>query len=151
MIPENLAADSRPPNRTGSMRTSPASASIAGQFGPADLALCLEALVHPGYSSESFQMGDTQVIEFLNARQALKTAEEQLEEIRLRAERLAKSLEDWQSIRPDGELRSGWPDAQAVNDALRACHEAQQKFSQAEASLRPADRKLLELDREEDF
>jgi phosphate uptake regulator len=39
-------------------------------------------------------MGDTQVIEFLNARQALKTAEEQLEEIRLRAERLAKSLED---------------------------------------------------------
>jgi hypothetical protein len=96
-------------------------------------------------------MGDTQVIEFLNARQALKTAEEQLEEIRLRAERLAKSLENWQSIRPDGELRSGWPDAQAVNDALNACHEAQQKFSHAEASLGPADRKLLELDREEGF
>ena len=44
-------------------------------------------------------MGDTQVIEFLNARQALKTAEEHLEEIRFRAERLAKSLEDW--YRPD--------------------------------------------------
>jgi hypothetical protein len=60
-----------------------------------------------------------------------------LREIRLRAER--------------GELRSGWPDAQAVNDVLRACHEAQHKFSQAEASLRPADRKPLELDREGGF
>src|SRR5260370_26271343 len=143
MIPENLAADSRPPNRTGSIRTSPASASIAGQFGPADLALCLEALVHPGYSSESqIQMGDTQVIEFLNARQALKTAEEQLEEIRLRAERLAKSLEDWQSIRPDGELRSGWPDAHAANEPPRACHEAPQKITPAEGSPRPAHREL---------
>jgi hypothetical protein len=92
-------------------------------------------------------MGDTQVVGWLKAKQELKTAEDQLQEIRVRTEHLAQSLEDWHSIKPDGELSSSWPDARVVNDALKACHEAQQKFSQAEAALTASDRKLLELDR----
>jgi hypothetical protein len=89
-------------------------------------------------------MGDAQVVSWLKSKQELKTTEDQLREIRVRAERLAKSLEDWHSIQPDGELSSSWPDARAVNDALKACHEAQQTFSQAEAALTANDRKLLE-------
>jgi exonuclease VII small subunit len=90
-------------------------------------------------------MGDTQIGEWLRAKQELKTAEEQLQEIRGRIEQLAKSLEQWRSTRP---APTGY---QNVDDALKACSEAEQKLSQADAALNSNDRKLLEALREPNF
>ncbi len=102
-------------------------------------------------------MADTQIGQWLRAKSELKTAEALLRNILLDTQRLAKSLEQWRSIQPDGPgVRypgtkdsfepDTWPDWRAVNAALRACHEAQQKFSQADDALTPQDRKLLEPD-----
>lgn len=89
-------------------------------------------------------MADSQVLEWLRARQALKTAVEQLHEIRRRAERAVDSLERWTTVLPDGDVLSAWPDSQTVKDALKACHEAKLKLDQAAGALTPKDRKLLE-------
>lgn len=94
-------------------------------------------------------MGDAQIGEWLRAKSELKTAETQLRDMLRQAERLAQALVDWRSSRPDGA--TGWPDARAVNDALKACHEAQQKLSRADAALTSQDRKLLEPALESEF
>ena len=96
-------------------------------------------------------MADAQVLERLRARQALKTAEGQLREIRQRAERAVKSLERWTTVQPEGDLLSAWPSSQAVKDALKACHEAKLKFDQAGNALTPQDQKLLERELASDF
>jgi exonuclease VII small subunit len=90
-------------------------------------------------------MGDTQIGEWLRAKQELKTAEEQLQEIRVRIEQLAKSLEQWRSTRPTA---TGYRD---VDDALKACREAEQKLSQADGALTANDKKLIESIREPNF
>jgi hypothetical protein len=90
----------------------------------------------------------------LRAKQELKTAEDQLRDMVLQAERWVKPLQDWGLIQPDGiaayhgtkesfELGS-WPDARTVNDALKACHEAEQKVRRTAAALTSADRRLVE-------
>jgi len=86
-------------------------------------------------------MADEQIATWVKAKASLKNAEDELRTIRTRVESRAKSLENWRSIQPDGTKRyqganepfelSSWPGPTEANDALKACHEALENFTQA--------------------
>ena len=85
-------------------------------------------------------MPDQQIVAWVRARGRLDDAEEALQDIRTRAQRMVESLEKWRDFGPTIEPGT-WPDTSMVDEALKACHRAQDEFDQAEVALTPGDRK----------
>jgi hypothetical protein len=100
-------------------------------------------------------MAEREIITWLTARSRLEDAEEKLLEMLSNAERLAKSLKDWPSVRPTDDSSKqypgamalfevySWPDSVLINDTLKECHAAQRALDEADAGLTERDRKLL--------